>query len=402
MPHVRSAAVGVWVNSGSRRESPEQNGISHFIEHMVFQGTAGYSAEQIARTVDSLGGNLDAYTAKEHVCFNTKVLDEHLPLAFDILADLVLHPLFRPADIVKEQGVILEEIKMESDSPEYVVHDLFCRSYWRDHSLGRPILGTPETVRSFRSNTLQDYFRPVYAPSNLVITAAGHFQHAQLVDLVSAEFGDAPAGPALPAPVRPDAQPHVQLKQKKTLEQVQVCLGAPAHSVSDERRYATYLMNTILGGGMSSRLFQNIREKRGLAYSVYSDLSLYQDSGALLVGAATSLAKTEEVLQLTVKEFRRLKKTPVTDEELRRAKDQLKGSLMLSLESTSSRMANLARQHLYFGRFFELDEILESIEAVTPDDIQQIARDSFQSDQLALTILGDLNGLSIPPSLLKC
>jgi predicted Zn-dependent peptidase len=402
MSHVRSVAVGVWIGSGSRRETPEQNGISHFLEHMVFQGTADYTAEDIARDVDSLGGNLDAYTAKEHVCFNTKVLDEHLPKVFDILADLALHPRFREEDVAKEQKVILEEIKMEGDSPEYLVHDLFCRSYWANHSLGRPILGTPETVRTFSSESVRDYHRSVYTPSNIVITAAGNVEHASLLELAEQEFGSLPAAPRQGTPTMPVPRPHIQLKDKDSLEQVQLCLGAPTCKVDDERRYAAYLLNAILGGGMSSRLFQNIREKHGLAYSVYSDLNLYHDTGALMVGAATSVDKIEQLLALTMQEFRQLKNEPIASDELRRAKDQLKGSLMLSLESTSSRMANLARQHLYFGRFFDLDEILESIEVVTLDELQAVARDAFQSDRLALTILGNLNGLEIEPAQLEC
>ncbi len=402
MSHVRSVAAGIWIGTGARNETPVTSGISHFIEHMVFQGTEKRSAEDIARAVDSLGGHLDAYTAKELVSFNTKVLDEHLPVAFDILADLVLRPLFRDEDLAKEKSVILEEIKMESDSPEYVVHELFCRRFWVDHGLGRPIIGTPETVGSFDRRAVEDCFRSVYTPSNIVITAAGNLRHGDLLELVRRDFDHLPASPPPPSDEHPEPRPHLQLQNKDSLEQVHLSLGLPAVPVNHETRYAWYALNTMLGGGMSSRLFQNIREKRGLAYSVFSELNLYRDAGCLLVNAGTSLDSAREVVHLTLEELRRLKDEPTPDEELRRTKDQLKGSLMLGLESTGARMANLARQYLYFGKFFDLDEILDGIEGVTADDLQALATEFFQSDKLALTVLGSLNGLEIPAAELVC
>ena len=392
MPHVRSVAVGFWVGTGSRSETTAQNGISHFIEHMVFQGTEKYSAEQIARSVDSIGGNLDAYTSKELVSFNTRVLGEHLPRVFDILSELVLRPVFRDQDIAKEKGVVLEEIKMETDSPEYLVHDLFCRRYWGDHPLGRPIVGAPETIESFDRKTIRSYYDSVYTPANIFITAAGRLNHDALFDLVRREFESLPLAPAPVPETAPEPIPHVQIRRKESLEQVHLCLGTPAYPVGHERRYACYVLSTLLGGGMSSRLFQNIREKRGLAYSVFSELNLYHDSGCLLISAGASRETSTEVIRLTLQELRRFKAEPVSAEELRRAKDQLKGSLMLSLESTGSRMANLARQHLYFGRFFDLDEIIEAIEKVTAEELQSIAGEFFQTPRLALTALGNLDG----------
>ena len=402
MPHVRSVAVGIWLGTGARRENLGENGISHFIEHMVVQGTQNRSAEQIARSVDSIGGNLDAFTAMELVSFNAKVLDEHLPQAFDVLADLMLRPLFRDEDIAKEKCVILEELKMELDNPEYLVHELFSGQFWVDHPLGRPIIGTPGVIRSFDRPMISDYFRAVYSPSNMLVTAAGNLQHEALLELVRQEFDslrDA-APPALET--TPMARPHLLLEHKQSLEQVHLCLGVPAYPVNHERRYACYILNTLLGGGMSSRLFQNIREKRGLAYSVFSELNLYRDTGCLLVGAGTSAPTAPEVVRLTLDEFRRFKAEPVTPEELDRAKNQLKGSLMLSLESTSSRMANLARQQLYFGRFLDLDEILNAIDAVTAEDLQFVAREFFQPEKLALTVLGNLNGARIRREDLDC
>ena len=402
MPHVRSVSVGVWVGSGSRRETPEQNGVSHFIEHMLFKGTTSRSAEQIARSVDSIGGNLDAFTAKEMVCYNTKVLDDHLPVAMDVVSDLVLNPLFREEDIEKEKGVILEEIKMDADSPDYVVHEIFTSNFWKDHSLGKPILGSKENVKGFTQQNLRDYYASVYTPANICITAAGNLTHERLVGLARERFeGLAPSPPA-PAHPAPETHARISLKSKKSLEQVHVCLGVPSYPIPHEDRFTCYVLNTMLGGGMSSRLFQNIRERQGLAYSVFSDLSPYSDTGCLSVHAGTSLESAALVVQSVLKEFTDLKQGPAPDEEVRRAKDHLKGSLMLSLESTSSRMSNLARQQMYFKRFFTLDELAESIEAVTAEGILNVARKFFDQKNIALTILGNLGEFSIDREDLVC
>jgi predicted Zn-dependent peptidase len=402
MSHVRSVSVGVWIGSGSRRETAGQTGISHFIEHMLFKGTTSRSAEDIARSVDSIGGNLDAYTAKELVCFNTKVLDEHLPQAFDVLADLVLHPKFDAADIEKEKGVVLEEIKMEADSPDYLVHEIFSSNFWKDHSLGKPILGTNETVTAISRAAIQDYYGSVYAPSNMVITAAGHLTHGQMVELVNQHF-------AALAPVAgtsedgvPTTHARISLKNKKALEQVHMCLGVPSYPLPHQQRFACYVLNTLLGGGMSSRLFQNIRERQGLAYAVFSELSPYRDTGCLSIYAGTSLASTPKVVEAILKEFRNLKEHEVPEEELRRAKDHLKGSLMLGLESTSSRMSNLARQEMYFRHFFTLDQLVESIEAVTAKDVQGIAQTFFNQEQIGVTVLGKLEKFKLEREDLAC
>jgi predicted Zn-dependent peptidase len=402
MPHVRSVSVGIWVGSGSRRETPEQNGISHFIEHMLFKGTENRSAEDIARSVDSIGGNLDAFTAKELVCYNCKVLDEHLSLAFDVLADLVLHPLFREEDIAKEKGVILEEIKMEADSPDYLVHEIFATNFWKDHPLGKPILGTRETVKRFDPGMIGDYYRTVYSPSNLIVTAAGNLRHERMVDLASRYFAGLAPGCAQETENTPATHARIALRSKKSLEQVHLCLGVPSYPLPHQGRFACYVLNAMLGGGMSSRLFQNIRERQGLAYAVFSELSPYRDTGCLSIYAGTSLESAPKVVASIVKEFKRLKDEPVNDEELRRAKDHLKGSLMLSLESTSARMSNLARQEMYFGRFFSLDELVESIEAVSAEDVQRVARTFFDPKQIALTVLGNLDGFRIGRDELVC
>ena len=402
MPHVRSVSVGIWVGTGSRRETTEQNGISHFIEHMLFKGTTRRSAEDIARSVDSIGGNLDAFTAKELVCFNTKVLDQHLALAMDVLADLMLHPLFREVDIDKEKGVILEELKMEADSPDYLVHEIFSANFWKDHALGKPILGTKETVKRFTREAIEGYYRQVYAPANLLVTAAGNLTHNQLVDLVGEHFEALSPNGGVPSDVPPTTHARIALRNKKSLEQVHLCLGVPSYPLPHEERFACYVLNTLLGGGMSSRLFQNIRERQGLAYAVFSELNPYRDTGCLAIYAGTSLESARQVVHSIITEFHQLKQERVSDEELRRAKDHLKGSLMLSLESTSSRMSNLARQEMYFRRFFSLDELVESIESVTVDDVQRIAQAFFDPKQIALTVLGNLEGFKISREDLVC
>ncbi len=402
MPHVRSVSVGVWISSGSRRETAEQNGISHFIEHMLFKGTANRSAEAIARSVDSIGGNLDAFTAKEMVCFNTKVLDEHLPVAMDVLSDLVLNPAFREEDIEKEKGVILEEIKMDADSPDYLVHEIFSSNFWKDHSLGKPILGTRETVKRFNQAVVRDYYRGVYTPANLLITAAGNLTHERLVKLARERFETLAVTAPEPPQAIPTTHARVSLKSKKDLEQVHVCLGVPCYPIPHEDRFACYVLNTMLGGGMSSRLFQNIRERQGLAYAVFSELNPYSDTGCLSVYAGTSLESAKRVVESVLKEFTDLKQQLAPAEEVRRAKDHLKGSLMLSLESTSSRMSNLARQEMHFHRFFSLDELAESIENVTAEDVQRVAQNFFDRKNVALTVLGNLDGFKITRDDLVC
>ncbi|MDE3104595.1 MAG: insulinase family protein [Acidobacteriota bacterium] len=403
MPWVRSVSMGAWVGTGSRDESAQRNGISHFVEHMVFKGTGSRSAQQIAREVDTMGGNLDAFTSKETICFNIKVLDENVQPALDVLSDLVLHPTFAPEDVAREQGVILEEIKMDEDNPDYLVHEVFTQNFWKNHALGRPILGTAKTVATFDQAILLEYFRERFTAENMIFSAAGNLDHDAFVEQVARYFGELPAsghrGTAEPAP---QATPHITLKRKKSLEQVQLCLGVTAPPVNHPSRYAVYLLNTMLGGGMSSRLFQAIREDRGLAYSIYSEMNPFRDTGSLSVYAGTSVDKTTEVLRLTLAEFRRLKQERVSDAELKRAKDQLKSNMVLALESSGSRMANLARQQMYFGRFFGVEEITRGIEAVTPDQVLELANELLQPQTMALTLLGNLGSMQIDREQLAC
>jgi len=402
MEHVRSVAMGVWMRVGSRHEVPELNGISHFVEHMVFKGTRSRSAQRIAREVDAIGGNLDAFTGKETVCFNIKVLDEHVPTALDVLSDLVLNPVFAAEEITRERGVILEEIKMDEDSPDTLVHEIFTQNFWKGHPLGKPILGTRDTVRSFDQNTLVRFFEQRFQAGNMVFSAAGNIEHDSFVELVSRSFSSLAAGPACRDDRAPTVTPRIHLRNKKSLEQVQLCLGVPAPPVADSSRYITLLLNTILGGGMSSRLFQTVREERGLVYAIYSDLAPYRDTGSLCVYAGTSADRALQVIDLIMEEFGRLKSEPLQPGELRRAKDQLKGNLLLSLESSMSRMSNLARQQMYFERFFGQEEILERVEAVTEEEVRAMAANLFHSDRVALTLLGRLEGLHLTRDQLAC
>jgi predicted Zn-dependent peptidase len=402
MDHIRSVSIGIWIKTGSRHEEPEQNGISHFIEHMVFKGTETRSAADIARQIDSIGGNMDAFTAKECVCFNVKILDEHLPIAFEILSDLVLHPVFDTKDIARERGVILEEIKMDEDSPDYLVHEIFTQNFWKDHALGKPILGTKETVRSFDRDRIREYFRQRFSPANMIISAAGRLNHQHFVDLVEHYFGSLAPNENPFTQVAPKTSARIILKNKKSLEQVQLCIGVPSDPIGHERRYASYILNTLLGGGMSSRLFQRIREDQGLVYAIFSELSPYRDTGCMSVYAGCSRENITKVVQSVVAEFGNMKSEQITPEELDRAKAQLKGNLMLSLESSTARMSNLARQEMYFDHFFDLDEIIARIEAVTSEDLIELARSYFRPETIAVTVLGNLTGLKLTRDQLAC
>ncbi|MGA8742565.1 MAG: pitrilysin family protein [Terracidiphilus sp.] len=402
MDHLRSVAMGVWVKSGSRCESAEINGISHFVEHMLFKGTRSRSALNIAREMDSIGGNLDAFTGKETICFNVKSLADHVPIALDVLADLVLNPVFASTEIERERGVILEEIKIDEDNPDVLVHELFTQNFWKDHPLGKPILGTTKTVGRLDQQKLIDYHTGRFRGGNMVFSAAGNLEHDQFVQAVTDKFNALPPGEAMHEFQTPQASARILLQNKKALEQVQLCMGVPAPPITDDNRYATLILNTILGSGMSSRLFQTIREERGMAYAIYSDLSPYSDTGSLCVYAGTSAGKALEVIDLVLAEFRNLKEVPLSDEELTRAKDQLKGNILMGLESSNSRMANLARQEMYFHQFFTAEEVIARIEAVDAAQIQTMAQRLFVPDRIAVTLLGRLSGIKLNRERLVC
>jgi predicted Zn-dependent peptidase len=402
MAAVRSVSMGIWVRTGSRQETEAENGITHFLEHMVFKGTKNRTAEEIARSADSIGGHLDAFTAKECTSFSIKVLDEHVDRGFDVLADLVKNPLLMPEHIAKESQVVQEEIKMVEDTPDDLVHEIFTQAYWRGHGLGRPILGTRQTVRSFDRPLLMDYFGRHYTPKNVIVTAAGHLEHRQIVDLASRHFAELPPGDSPATDIPPVPHPTIRQRHKKNLEQSHICLGTPAYSNVHEKRYACYVMNTVMGGGMSSHLFQNIREQRGLAYAVFSGLSAFRDAGYLSVYAGTATENVEEVIKLIVQELRQMKSKPLAEEEIQRAKDYLKGSTLLGLESTLSRMSNLARQEMHFGRHVSMDEITKRVDAVTAEDVLDVAQELFCPGRIALTVLSPTDGIKITQSDLMC
>jgi predicted Zn-dependent peptidase len=387
MPHVRSVSLGVWLTRGSRHESVDRSGIAHFVEHMLFKGTGTRTAEDIAQAIDSIGGQLDAFTAKEYASYYIKVLDEHLPMAVDLLSDIVMNPNFAVEDLDKEKKVILEEIKMVEDTPDDLVHELFTQHFWEGHALGRPILGSKESVESFTTEILRQYFRTSYVAPNLIVSAAGNVEHARVRDLIARAFDKLPSTRAAFEDDTPVVNPQVIVRSKE-LEQSHVVLGTNSYPQNHSDRYVSYIMNTVLGGSMSSRLFQNVREKRGLAYAVFSGLSAYRDAGNITIYAGCANEAVPEVIGLCVEELRGMKGSPVPDTELRRAKDHLKGSLMLSLENTASRMSHLARQEIYFERHFGLDETLAGVERVTAEDVTRVATDLFSNGSLAATVVG--------------
>jgi predicted Zn-dependent peptidase len=400
MPHVRSVAVGVWVETGSRHEPSTREGVSHLIEHLVFKGTATRTAEDIARTMDSVGGQMDAFTTKEHTCFYVQVLDEHLPLAVDLLTDILLRPLFNGEELEREKSVVMQEIKMVEDTPDDVIHDLFAAQTWSGHPLGRPILGTRESVNAFDRETVLTHFSEEYVPPRIIIAVAGNATHEHVVDLFSGRF-DGFAREPKPRDTNPPAlTPSVNIVHK-TLEQVHVVMGFPGLSQAAPERYALFVLNDMIGGSMSSRLFQEVRERQGLVYSIHSGLQAFLDAGTLYIYAATDAQNFSKVLKSILKELRELKKTGVGAEELKRAKDHLKGSLMLSLESTSSRMNRLAKHEMHLGSFLTMDAMLASVEGVRHEEVHALIEELVDEERLALTTLGPLDRRNLPKELLR-
>jgi predicted Zn-dependent peptidase len=389
MPQVRSVAIGLWVRIGSRFEPAERAGISHFIEHLLFKGTEQRSAEDIARAMDGVGGVLDAFTSRENTCFYAKVLGEHLPLALDLLSDLVLHPRLDPADIEKERRVVLEEIKMVEDDPDDLIHDLFAQQFWRDHPLGRPVLGARQTLQAITRQDVRDHLHDFYQPDRVIVAAAGDLEHDHVVELVSDALGKW-EGRAVPVNGSSPTSYLTVHHEDRDSAQLHLVLGAEGLSYNHQNRHAFYLLNAILGSSMSSRLFQEIREKRGLAYSIYSYQASYRDSGLMAVYAGTSAESYPQVVDLIRAEFSHLRDDPVNLEEFQRAKEQIKGNLLLGLESTSSRMTRLAKSEIYFQRYFDLDEIIRGIDGVTPEVFALLNRSLFATERYALTTIGRL------------
>ena len=376
IPTVRSVSIGIWVKRGSRDEIPEQNGVAHFVEHMLFKGTLTRSARDIAVEIDAMGGHLDAFTSHELAGYYAQVLDERLSDVFDLLADLICNPNFEAEEMERERGVILEEIAAAQDDPEDVLFESFLRGFWENHPMGRPILGTPETVGRLQTDDLRAFVNTIGA-TDIVVTAAGNVDHEHMQQLVGERLSGMNHGTPANCRSRPRAKSHMHVLERQELEQVQLYIACEAPSGRDVDRFSAQVLNALLGGTVSSRLFQSIREERGLAYSVYSTLAAYSDTGYLLVSAGTRPPQVEQVVSLILEETSRLQELQVTDEELARVKAHLKGNLVLSLEGTSGRMAALARAEINFGRVFDLERVLESIDSVAPDDVRRIAARLF-------------------------
>ncbi len=398
IPGVHSISIGIWVKAGARDESAPEQGLAHFIEHMLFKGTSRYSAFEISRRIDSVGGVLNAFTAKEYTCFYVKVLSRHLDLAIDLLSDIFFDSLFDPVEIEKERNVVLQEISMVRDTPDDYVQDLFNQAIFGDHPLGYNILGEIETVQRFSRDSIVAFFEREYRrPSHLVIAAAGNLGHDDFVGRIGARFA---AVPARPATVRADVftwRRRVDF-HLRDLEQVHVCLGTRGLSHLDNNRYVLHVLNTILGGSMSSRLFQEIRENRGLAYSVFSFMTSFLDTGMFGVCMGVVKETVREALDITHRELKAMRDCPVKREELIHAREQLKGNLLLALEGTDSRMSRLAKCELYYDGFVPVEEILNDIDAVTPEQVQALARELFRDELFTYTFLGPIEPDDLPAS----
>jgi len=401
LPYVRSVALGYYLRSGSAVESEEHSGSSHFLEHLVFKGTQRRTTGDIAQVIDILGGDVDAFTGKEYTSFYAHVLDEQVDTALDLLTDIVVAPRMTAEDIEAERSVILEEIKMVEDTPDDLVHEIFVEKFWPDHPLGRPILGTEETVNRLQREQIVDHYRETFHPANLFFVASGNIRPEQIIPTLERFFPPESAAPTRREWTPPLPNQHVILREKRELEQVHVCLGSRGYPQQGDERYAAALFNTVLGGGMSSRLFQRIREKEGLVYTVMSYHNGYLHGGYEAVYAACVPKNLKRVLSLTLEEMRNIKRDGITADELAFAKLHLKGSILLSLESTVSRMSGIARQEYYFGRQFSADEIIAHIDAVTLDDIITVARTIVDPDSLSLTLLGNLKNPGISTDALR-
>lgn len=400
MPGVPSVTVGIWVENGSRYETPEQAGISHYLEHLFFKGTQSRTAAQIAEEIDAVGGVLNAFTGKEYTCYYAKVLSEHLPIAEDILADIFSQSRLDPEEIERERSVVVQEILQVEDTPDDYVHELFNLKFWPNHPLSYPVCGRVETVQRFGQVDFLDFISARYRPDRLIIAAAGNLKHERLVDWATKRFGGL-QGQAVISDGQPPVASRSVFCHPKALEQVHLCLGAPGIPQAAEERYAAYLFNTALGGGMSSRLFQEIREKRGRAYSVYSFLSSYLDAGYLGIYVGTSAEWVEEVISVVLAELKAIRQDGLRAEELARVKQQLKGNLLLGLETSDSRMSRIAKNEIYFGTDIPPAEVAARIDATTNDQILQLAQALLRPEAMAITMLGDLKGHTVGEDLLN-
>ncbi len=387
IPYVRSASIGIWVGAGSRDEDERNNGVAHFIEHMLFKGTARRSAKEIAETLDAVGGQLNAFTSKEYTCFYAKVLDEHLDIGIDLLSDMFFNSLFREEDIEKEKNVVIEEIKMYEDSPDEQVHDLFAGTLWNGHALGWPVIGSERIIRKLNRRSILEFKDRFYLPDSLVVAAAGNIKHREVVDKLAPLFGKTEQKPQARNFTTPQTQRRHHFKKKDT-EQVHLCIGTPGLPLDDEKIFVLHVMNSVLGGGISSRLFQEIREDRGLAYSIYTYHSSFRDTGLFSVYAGLSRSNFAEVVSLICQEMKALRLNGVTGEELLRAKEQLKGNMFLGQENVSNRMTRLGKSELCLNRVVTVEEAAEKIDQVTLADVQELAGVLFQSENIVLSSIG--------------
>ncbi|MFO7709386.1 MAG: pitrilysin family protein [Desulfobacterales bacterium] len=387
MAHTRSVSVGVWVNAGARDETDPENGLSHFIEHMIFKGTQKRSAFQIAKEFDAIGGHTNAFTTMEHTCYHAKVLDTQLESMVEILSDIFLNSVFDPREVERERPVILQEIGMVEDSPDEHIHYLSGSNFWGDNPLGRSILGTRDNIAQFSAEMIRGFFHRLYQPERIVIAAAGHLEHQHLVDLIGPSFKSVRRGNGFPSRITPSNHSQVNIHQRE-LEQVHICLGTTGLSMVDPRRYAFSLLNTILGGNMSSRLFQEVREKRGLAYAVYSFIASHADTGMFGVYLAVSPEQVKPAVELVSAELAHMAREPVDPSELRGAVEYTKGSLLLSSESADNQMVRAAQNEIHFEADIPLHEVIARLEAVTREEIQQLAQALFCANPAMLTLLG--------------
>jgi predicted Zn-dependent peptidase len=390
LPHLRSISMGVWVNVGARDESDRENGLSHFIEHMIFKGTARRSAYQIAKEFDAIGGHTNAFTSMEHTCYHAKVLDNHMETMVDILTDIFLNSSFDPQEVERERPVICQEIGMLEDAPEEYVHLLSGHNFWGDHPLGRSILGTRENILNFDSRVIKDFFHSFYHPERIVVAVCGNVDHQRLIELVGSAFSGIKIGQDLPERCLPEINPGLRVHYRE-LEQVHLCLSTPGLSITDPRRFALSLLNSLLGGNMSSRLFQEIREQRGLAYSVYSYISSYVDTGMFGIYAGVHPDNVQQTIELIVQEMNNICRTPISAAELQDAKEFTKGNLILAIESVDNQMVRLAQNEIHFNTYIPLETVIAHIEAVTMGDIQDLAKTLFKPEQSAVTLLGQVD-----------
>jgi len=400
VPSVRSASIGVWLKLGSRHERPRNGGVCHFIEHLVFKGTATRSARDISLLSDRIGGNVDAFTSKEVTCFHAKVLDEHLPIAADLLGDMVRNSLFDAVELERERMVILEEIKMVRDSPDDRLSELFSETFWPAHPLGRPIGGTPESIRGMSRKTVMNWHRRAYVPQNLLIAVAGRIT-AKSRRAIEKAFAAIEPGRAIPTGRPPRWKPGVVRENRREMEQVQLLLGIPGLPVGHPDRFIFHMLNTVLGGTISSRLFHRIREERGLAYAVSSGLNSHVGAGVLVVHAGTAPGQTREVVMLILDELRDLATHEIAEEELAVARDHVKGNVLLGLESTASRMHRLAREEMTIGRHYRVEELVQEIERVTPADVHRLAQEKFAGVSAGLALIGRVGRIKIDASELR-